>query len=255
MGLADLERQAAILDYLRKNQRATVSELSELFISSKSTIRRDLARLEEQDYIYKTYGGAVLTQTTQTELNHHDRLSRHLREKKKIAAYAASLIEPNYSVLLDSGTTVLQMLDYIKDIERVTIVTNGLNIANKLITKPGINLYLLGGRLRPQSQDLFGPVLMSSLPNFAVEIAFLSVDGFHPRRGLSASDHSTAEVVRGMLKVAKKRIVLADSSKGGRRAFAQICDFEDIDMIISDSNLEPEIVEDLRAMNVTVHLV
>lgn len=254
MGLADLERQAEILEYLRKNQKATVSELSELFNSSKSTIRRDLARLEEQYHIYKTYGGAVWTQSTQSELPHDDRLTRRLREKKRIASFAASLIEPNCSILLDSGTTVLQLVDNIRDRDNLTVVTNGLNIANKL-SDSRLNIYVLGGRLRPQSQDFYGPVLMAALPNFAVEIAFLSVDGFHPQRGLSASDHNTAEVVRGMMQVAKKRVVLADSSKGGRRAFAQICAIDEVDMIISDNGMDPKLAEELRQLGIEIHLV
>ena len=254
MGLADLERQTEILDYLRKNQKATVSELSEMFNSSKSTIRRDLANLEKQYSIHKTYGGALLTQSTKTEPTHDDRLSRHLREKKKIAGYAATLIEPNCSIMVDSGTTVLQLVDIIKDCENLTIVTNGLTIVNKL-NESRASVYLLGGRLRAQSQDFYGPVLMASLPNFAVEIAFISVHGFHPQRGLSASDHNTAEVVRGMIQVAKKRIVLADSSKGGQRAFAHICSCNEIDMIISDSNLDPKIADELREMGVDVRLV
>lgn len=255
MGLIDLERQAAILEFLQKEKKASVATLAGRFNASEATIRRDLTRLAQQDHLFKTYGGAMISPSTQLESNYNERLTQHVKEKQAIGRQAARLVQPGQSILLDSGTTTLQIAEALQERENLTVVTNGLMIAQILGHCPGISLYLLGGRYRPKGQDLIGPTLIANLNQYAVDLAFLSVDGFHPQWGLSAADHNTAEVIRSARPVAQRTIVVADSSKGGKRAFARICGVDEIDLLITDAGLDPQIAEELRQSGAQVELV
>ncbi len=255
MGLTDLERQGRILGFLQDNKKATVTELAERLEVSEATIRRDLGKLEKQGHILKTYGGALIVQPTQFEFSYNERLSQHVKEKKAIGACAAGLIQPGNSVLLDSGTTVLRIAEALQDSVGLTVVTTGLPVILKLASNPNIQLYAVGGLFRAKSHDFVGPTLVSNLAMYTVDIAFLSVDGFHPEAGLSASDHSTADAVRAALRIAKRSIVVADSSKGGKRAFARIAAIDEVDMIISDSKLDPSVAEAVQRAGVELMLV
>ncbi len=255
MGLTDIERQGRILALLQESKKATVAELAERLEVSQATIRRDLGKLEKQGHILKTYGGALMVQPTQFEFSYNERLSQRVKEKKAIGAYAAGLIQPGDSVLLDSGTTVLRIAEALQDSVGITVVTTGLPVILKLAGNPSIQLYSVGGLFRAKSHDFVGPTLVAQMAMYTVDVAFLSVDGFHPETGLSASDHSTAEAVRAALRIAKRSIVVADSSKGGKRAFARIAALEDVDMIISDTKLDSSVAEGVRRAGVELVLV
>lgn len=254
MGFAEENRQASILTYLRQEKKASVAHLSQMFDASEATIRRDLSKLERKGHLIKTYGGALLSTSTQFEFSYNERLLKNVREKKRIGALAAQMVKPGESIFLDSGTTALQIAVNLKHHQDLTVITNAVPIVQELAASIGIRLYLLGGCFRPKSQDLIGPILIKNLANFAVDIAFLSVDGFHIDHGLSASDLSEAEVVQAALKVSKQSVVVADHSKANKRAFAWICPFEDIHLLISDSDLDRQLVDELRQRDIEVEL-
>ncbi|MBE7488829.1 MAG: HTH-type transcriptional repressor GlcR [bacterium] len=254
MGYAEENRQAAILNFLRQEKKASVADLSQMFEASEATIRRDLTKLENKGHLVKTYGGALLSTSTQFEFSYNERLLKNVREKKRIGALAARMVKSGLSIFLDSGTTALQIAMNLKHLQELTVITNAVPIVQELAASAGIRLYLLGGCYRPKSQDLVGPILVKNLAQFSVDIAFLSVDGFHVQHGLSASDLSEAEVVQAALKVSKRSVVVADHSKADKRAFAWICPFDDIDLLISDSDLDRRIVDELQQQNIQVDL-
>ncbi|MCA9449524.1 MAG: DeoR/GlpR transcriptional regulator, partial [Candidatus Omnitrophica bacterium] len=109
MGLVEQERQSLLLEYLKEAKKASVSDLSKDFNVSEATIRRDLTKLERLGFLVKTYGGAILSNSTQYEFSYNERLSRHVEEKERIGKFAATLVKPGESVFLDSGTTTLQI--------------------------------------------------------------------------------------------------------------------------------------------------
>jgi DeoR/GlpR family transcriptional regulator of sugar metabolism len=252
MGVADQERQAGIVEYLQEVNKASVAELAKNFTASEATIRRDLTKLERQGHIFKIYGGARISKF---ELSYQERLSKHTTEKKRIGLYAANLVKPDSSILLHSGTTTQKIAENLKQHQNLTVVTSGISILQELATCENICVYLLGGHYRPQTQDLVGSILIDNLKHFAVDIAFLSVDGFDPAYGLSAIDPDQAVVIRDSIKIAKKKIVVADSSKGNRRSLAKICPIEEVDMLISDTGLHKDVVQELKKKGVAVELV
>ncbi len=254
MGLIEQSRQAAILAFLKQEKKGTVAQLAQKFDASEATIRRDLTKLESQGHLVKTYGGALITTSTQFEFSYNERLSKNVKAKKRIGAYAASLVKPGDSILLDSGTTTLQIALNLKHLNDLTVVTNALPIVQELAPCPGIKVYLPGGCYRPKSQDLVGPTLVNTLSHFSVDIAFLSVDGFHTQHGLSASDTSEAEVVQSSIRIAKQSIVAADHSKAQKRAFAWICPIDQVDLLISDSELDKQVMEELIQAGIRVEL-
>ncbi|MEI7633719.1 MAG: DeoR/GlpR family DNA-binding transcription regulator [bacterium] len=249
------ERQSNIIEHLIVARKAPVIELVEKFKVSEATIRRDLTDLEKQGRVIKTYGGAIISETAQLEVSYKDRLSQNADQKRRIGASAAALINPGESVFLDSGTTTTQAAENLRDKENLTVVTNSLVIASMLGHCSGIRLYVPGGTYRPTSMDLLGPIMIETLRKFAVDTAILSVDGFHPDYGLSASDHREAEAAKAAMSIAKRVIIVADSTKGERRAFASIGGFEHIGRIISDSDLRPSVCDNLRRLGVMVDLV
>lgn len=255
MGLSDIERQEAIAQILKEKKKVTVSELARRFGLSESSIRRDLTRLEQKGQAKKVYGGAILASTTQHEPNYQERLSRRLREKSAIAEYAVKMLRPEQAILLDSGTTAMQIALRLPQNMNLTVVTNGLAIFEALCKHKGLSLFMLSGRYRPSSRDLVGPMLVNAVKQFAVDIAFLSVDGFDAEYGLSTTDHEVAEVTQAAMSIATQCVVVCDSSKGGRRAFAKICPINNVDLIISDKHLDREVCNGIRKAGVDVVLV
>ncbi len=255
MGLSDLERQDTIAQILKERKKVTVTELAEKFGISESSVRRDLLKLERKGQAKKVYGGAIVASSTQQEFDYNERLHRNIGRKSAIASFAVSLVKPGQALLLDSGTTALQIAQRLPEGMGITVVTNGLAIAEVLSGRRGMTLFLLGGRYRPSSRDLVGPTLIAAINQFSVDIAFLSVDGFHPVHGLSTTDHELAEVVQAAMSIAEKKVVVSDSSKGGHRGFASICPINEVDMIISDKHLDKELCDEIIQAGTEVVLV
>ncbi|MCA9418740.1 MAG: DeoR/GlpR transcriptional regulator, partial [Candidatus Omnitrophica bacterium] len=249
------ERQSLLLEYLKEAKKASVSDLSKDFNVSEATIRRDLTKLERLGFLVKTYGGAILSNSTQYEFSYNERLSRHVEEKERIGKFAATLVKPGESVFLDSGTTTLQIGRHLTHLSDLTIVTAGLAIVQELGSHENLKVFVLGGAYRPHSQDLVGPTLIRTLMDFSVDIAFLSVDGFDPNHGLSAADPNEAETVRAANRIASRSVVVCDSSKAGKKAFARICEIDEVDMIITDSGLSPDLKERIDKMNTTLKVI
>jgi DeoR/GlpR family transcriptional regulator of sugar metabolism len=257
MGLVAQERQTQIIDYLQIEKKATVAALAHLLVVSEATVRRDLSELEHSGRILKTYGGAILSDSTLFEVSYQERLSKQVAEKQRIGTFAATLVRPGNSVFLDSGTTTSRVAEHLRDQDELTVVTNSLTVAQSLGPCSGVKLYLTGGLYRPSSMDLLGPVMMQSLASFAVDIAFLSVDGFHSEHGISASDQGEAEAARAAMRIAKRVVVVADSTKGEKRAFAMISQFQGtrIDLIVTDTNLRKGAADALRRLGIRVEMV
>lgn len=255
MGLLAQERQGNIMEHLQAERKASVADLVGRFAVSEATVRRDLTELEKQGKVVKTYGGAILAEASQIEFSFQDRLSQRVDEKRRIGAHAAALVKSGDAVFLDSGTTTSQVAENLKDRDEITVVTNSLVIAQMLGACHGIRLYIVGGQYRPFSMDMLGPVLNETLKQFAVDIAFLSVDGFHADTGLYASDPGEAEAARAAIGISKRVVIVADSSKGGKKAFAHIGSFEGIDRVVSDKELAHPLREALERAAVLVELV
>ena len=180
------------------------------------TIRRDLAALANAGVLVRCYGGGIPAQRITFEFEFDERRRRRLAEKKRLGSAAAERVQPGQTVMLDTGTTTLQVAKAIAASGRsCTCITSSLVIASQLWAREEIELMLLGGRVRRGSPDLVGPAVKTLLAKLTADIAFLGSDGVDPTRGCFAGDIETAYVAEQMAASARQVIVVADSSKLG----------------------------------------
>lgn len=249
-----LERHKAILELLRESGSVDVGDLSLRLRVSAVTIRKDLDQLEERQLLYRTHGGAVLADPyiATRKVSEKEKLNPEL--KYRIGQKAAELLSPQEALIIASGTTVQAFARCIQNM-KMTVITSAMNVAMELLDKPDIEIIQLGGIIRHSSASVVSEYAVSMLDNFTCGKLFLGVDGIDPEYGLSTTHLQEASLNRAMIATATKTIVLADSSKFGRRGFSKICDISDIDQVITDSGVSPKILEAIKEQGVKVTVV
>ncbi|WP_242900751.1 DeoR/GlpR family DNA-binding transcription regulator [Actinomadura terrae] len=237
------ERWNALLGLLAEEGRLTVEEAAARMEVSPATIRRDFDQLAQQQMLTRTRGGAV-AQSVSYDLPLRYKSARHAPEKQRIAAATAELARPDSIIGLNGGTTtseVARVLATRADLHAegssptITIVTNALNIGNELAVRPHVKIVLTGGVPRPQSYELTGPLATGIFDHVTLDVAILGVNGVTVEYGATCRNEGEADVGRLMAERAEQIIVVADSSKIGRRAFARICDTSRIDVLVTDA--------------------
>ena len=249
------ERHQYILSKLQKEGKVNVLDLcAELNVSSV-TIRKDLKVLEDKNLLYRTHGGATASNpyTTDRPVNEKEKINSE--EKSGIGEAAASLIQPNDCVIIASGTTVLSLAKHIKPEGNLTVITAALNVATELNRHPDIEVLVLGGILRKSSSSGTGMYAEKILDDFSCSKLFLGVDGIDPDFGLTTTHIQEAQLNRKMIQASQKTIVLADSSKFGKRGFGRICGLEDVEQVITDCGISDHWVEMLKGMGIEVTIV
>lgn len=249
-----IERRTKTLDLLNSNGQVSVTELSRIFKVSEVTIRNDLAQLEKKGLLIKTRGGGIKTQRVSIDQHLNEKAKICSKEKQAIGKKAASLINDGDTIIIDSGTTTLEVAKNLKDIKNLTVVTNALNIASQLINEQ-IRLILLGGLLRNESLSLIGPIPESSIKNFYCDKLFVGVDGIDSKSGIFTPNPEEAELNRLMIEASKEVIVVADSTKFKRKSFAFIAPMSKVDFIITDSKIPEDELRNLRSIGVNTIIV
>ena len=229
-------RHQQILDQFAHQREVSVQGLSRQLHVSPVTIRRDLEALEAEGVVTRTHGGAVLSQSTVTEFAFLDRAREHTPQKQAIARRLATALTPGMTVLLDTGTTTLEVARAIAGIPRLRVLTSSLAIASALHSHDNIDLVLLGGTVRRHSPDLSGPLTEDNLRQFQTDLAVLGADAMGPD-GLHTSDLGVARISRAMIACARESWVVADSSKFTRRSFVKFADWSDIAHLVTDYGL------------------
>ncbi len=176
-------------------------------------------------------------------------------EKTSIGSVASGLIQPNDCILIASGTTVLSLAKNIRPQISLTVITAALNVAMELIHHPQIEVIQLGGILRKSSSSVTGTYAEKILEDFSCTKLFLGVDGIDVEFGLTTTNMMEAQLNRKMIEAAQKTIVLADSSKFGKRGFSRICGLEDIEQVITDSGISNYMADALKGMGIEVTIV
>jgi len=248
------ERRQTILKLLdlRESTSATVAELAERLRVSSMTIRRDLTWLEEAGLLRRVHGGAMALEADEAEVPFVARSQQAGHEKRTIGRLAASLIRDGERIVLDAGTTTLQVALHLGERQDLTVVTNALPVAQALAHHPGVSTFVLGGQLKKREQCTVGPPVTEALARLTVDRVFLSAMGFSLARGITDPDILEAEVKRAMIRAAHEVVLVADSSKWGVESFAQIAALAAIQTLVTDLGLPGEAVEVLRAMGVRV---
>lgn len=247
-------RLSAILERLTDGGSVAVADLAEDLDASAATIRRDLVILERQRLLARTHGGAT-AHAVSYELPLRYKGIRHAEEKRRIAREAASRVSEGMAVGLTGGTTATEVARALADQQKLTIVTNALNIASELAVRPGIKLITTGGVARSQSYELSGPIAEASLTGLNLNVAFIGVDGIDPQAGCTTHHEVEAHTNAVMIGRARQVVVVADSSKIGKVAFAQICEAAEVSELITDAAADPAAVRRLADCGVKVTLV
>ena len=233
-------RRAIILEKLDKDGQVNVPELSKELKVSEVTIRNDLIRLEQKNMLIRARGGAIKIDRVGIDFTLSDKNKQHFEEKKRIGKAAAGLVEDGDTIILDSGTTTMEIARNLLNVNNLTVITNALNIANQLADHQKANVIIPGGFLRKNSLSLVGGAAEENFRNYFCDRLFLAVDGFNTTHGLSTPNVEEAHLNRVMIEISKQVIVVADSSKFHKRSFAFISPITDVDVVITDSEIPAE---------------
>ncbi|KLU59671.1 HTH-type transcriptional repressor GlcR [Peptococcaceae bacterium CEB3] len=246
-------RQKAVLDYIVKHGEVTVQQLSQMYAVSDMTIRRDLVKLVGQGLIKRTYGGAiVLGESIETSVQ--VRATENLERKIAIAEVCAQLVQPKDTILMDAGTTVMEVARRLPEDIGLTVVTNAITVVNALIYKPGIEVLLLGGTLAHVPQATVGSGVIDSIKSLYVNRAFITATGFSLEHGLTDANIQQSEIKRCMMSRARIRSLVIDSSKYGVLSLHRFADLEEFDQLITDNQLDSEALARIQAKDIELCL-
>jgi DeoR/GlpR family transcriptional regulator of sugar metabolism len=254
-GLMAEERRTQILQIVRSAGRAKVNELSQLFNASAVTIRHDLNELHQRGLVMRSHGGAMLSDVVLRELPVLERLKAHSIEKQRIGVRAAALINDGETVILDSGTTTLEIARHLKKKQGLQVITNGVNIAAELLDARGVQTFIIGGTVRGESASISGRFSEEMFDQFSADKLFLSGAGCDVEFGVSGANLEETMVNRAMLRISREIILVADASKFSKRSMTRITPFAEIDTVISDTSMDEEIQVKLRALGCDLILV
>lgn len=245
-------RREKIQKMLLQHEKVSIPKLAKAFNVSEMTIRRDLAELERDGHVQRTYGGAISTEKMVFEFDHRQRHQSYLNEKQAIARAAVKMVQPGQRLLLDTGTTVLELALLLRGMDNVTVITPSLAIASTLQFAERIQTILLGGIIRPGSANLYGGLTAQNLELFHADLAFVGADGIDLEGNIYNSDIELAQLDRKMLRQAGKVYILADSSKIGQVSLIRNGSLREVAGLITDGGIAPEHQEALRALGVQV---
>lgn len=249
------ERHQRILSILSRSGAAGVSQLAAELDVSAMTIRRDLATLEEQGLLARTHGGAILAgKNPSQEIPYTSKAGRQAAEKERIGRRAAALISEGDAIILDSGSTTLQIAKHI-EASPLMVVTNDVAIAYTLGLRPGVTVAMPGGIMQPSLYTLLHPTTVQFISGLRVNKLFLAADAVHLENGVTNRTLDEVPVKQAMIRAAQEVILVADSSKFGKEVFARVCHLSSVHRLITDSACPPEMVDQLRAGGIQVELV
>lgn len=241
------ERHSLIVQRTRSESRVEVSLLAEEMSVTPETVRRDLTLLERRGLLRRVHGGAVAVERLGFEPSLEVRSGRRIEEKHRIARAALDYVPDSGSILIDAGTTTVGVAEGLPRGAELNVTTNSLPVATIIAGRTDTTLHLLGGQVRPRTQATTGPWGLSSLTEVHIDVAFLGTNGLSVDIGLSTPDQAEAAMKRAMLSCAGRTVVLADSSKIGLTHFARFADLSEIEILITDSGVDPDILDEIRA--------
>lgn len=233
-----LERRQEIMQRLRVNRKVYVSELAKAFKVTEETIRRDLEKLEAQDLLQRSYGGAVLLEHTSEEVPFVKRSSLNNASKARIAETAENLIQDGDTIMVDSSTTCEILLQRLRGLQRhITIITNSIHLMEEFASQATpFTVVCTGGVIRQFSYALTGAMATDCLKQYYVDYALISCKALDLEKGIMESNESESRIKRLMIEHAEKAILLADHTKFNRTAFVHCADICDVSCIVTDTN-------------------
>lgn len=255
MGLYKEQKKAKILKLIYTNKTISTKELSNNLKLSSESVRRYLETLEKESKIKRIHGGATVLDFYTSEENLGDRLSKNEKEKRKIAKKASELINNGETIIIDEGTTTLQLVNYLHNKSDITIITSSFPVAiaiMNLINNKKLNgkLIFLGGLVQCDNKRTVGEDCIEAIDRYLADKAFISCEGVSAENGITAYNQLKGEVTRKFIKQSKESILLTDYSKVGIRNYYKIDELMKLDKIICNKENPYEWKEKLEVWNV-----
>jgi DeoR/GlpR family transcriptional regulator of sugar metabolism len=246
------ERRLAIVDEVRKRPMVRADELARRFRVSVETVRRDLRVLQGDGVLDRVYGGATPARRRSTEATFDRRRGQHEGRKRAIARLAVELVEPGQTVVLDVGTTALEVARALPQTWRGRVLTCSVPVAVELAGRPRTEVLLSGGRVREGDLALSGSCTAAFFADYYADRAFLGSGGVHPEAGLTDYHPDEVDTRRVMVERAERSYVLADSSKLGVIAVRKVCDLDRVTAVLTDGEDNPDAAEALTRAGVAL---
>ena len=246
------ERYPIILELLETNKIIKVPELCEKFNVSTETVRRDLEHLENEGKLKRVYGGAVLSTKSSVEPSYDTRYTKNSIEKESIGKSTADLISDGETLMIDLGTTTLEVARHLKEKANLTVITNCITIAMELVDVEGFRVILPGGLLRPNELALSGFISEQLLKEFNVDKTIIGVGAITVENGVSDYHFEETRVRKLMIEKGKQVIAVADHSKFGIKALVNVCPLHDIDVIVTNHKLKSSIAKEYIEKGISV---
>lgn len=247
------ERLARITEYVQSRRYASVEDLMNITGASKATVRRDLTALSEAEKLILTRGGATCDmQHWITDLSYTERASTNATDKSRLGESARRLMEECNSVFLDAGTTTRAVVPFIRDLSGVNLITNDVSIAADLVSAKGLNITVTGGQMRPDFYVLRGYVAEDMIRNMHIDTAFVGFDAVAVDKGCYITNTDEVALKRCVISVAKRVVALCDQSKFNNSALCSVCPVTDIDIFITNKEVDREKTAVLEQQGVEV---
>jgi len=243
-----------IMDYLKSHNLVTVEQLVSAISASPATIRRDLIKLDKEGVISRSHGGVTLNRFIPNQPTTLEKMQRNLAEKQAIAQFAASYVQSGDAVVLDAGTTMLELARQLTHLP-LRVITADLHIALFLSEFKQIEVTIIGGRIDDSSQSCIGEHGRRLLRNIYPDIAFVSCNSWSMEKGITAPTEEKAGLKQDLLANARRRVLLADSSKYGSWSLFQAAPLQQLTDIITDKLLTSESDEELSGQQFALQKV
>jgi DeoR family transcriptional regulator, fructose operon transcriptional repressor len=247
-----IERHQWLIDRARDSGRLDVAQLSDELSVAPETIRRDLKTLEAQGVVRRVYGGAVPIERLRFESALPARATRHPEEKRRIAAATIEYIGTAEVIYLDEGYLPQLIADHLHPTHPVTVVTGSLPIATLLVERPHIDVILIGGRLRATTLGCVDQWAVNTLLGLVLDLAIIGANGISVQHGATVPDGLIATVKATAMRSARRRLLVADSSKYGSDSFASFAALSEFERLVTDTNLSEEAVLSIEATGLIV---
>lgn len=249
--LAD-QRRHNILMTLQRTGQARTKDLARSFGVSEVTIRSDLDILTAKKRLMKTHGGAVALPPDSAVAAFEERMNRNFEAKRRIAQAAAAEIVDNQSIVFDGGSTLMQLAMQMPPVNNVIVATNGMNIAQHIMYRPGLDVHMVGGRVNASTVSTLVSDTDRAVGGLVAHQAFLGAHGIDQAFDVVDTSEDVARTKRNLVRMARRVILLADSSKWDFEAPSKAFSLSRVDLIITDSGLPQAIRARLRKLGVEV---
>lgn len=245
------QRRREILQLAQQKGSVTVDELCDIYHVTNATIRADLCNLDSRNLLQRTHGGAICLNNNDLELTSSQKEDKFIEAKIAIGKKALEFVQDGDTIILDTGTTILQFAKQLKDIKNLTVFVYDLKTALVLEDLDIENIVFLGGPIRKNFHCTIGSTLIEDIKNYHFDTCFVATNGLSKKRGLTTANINVADAKTSIIRNSDKTILLCDSSKISHDSTVSFASLKDINTIITDKNIQAKDYKDLKkAVNI-----